>query len=264
MLDWYYRYEHGGRKVTEAVSTPSIPGLQFSHVREQIIIPHLCAQGVSGIEKLSGERAENAPGTKPLSASDIAESITVDGVCYSLSANESSLPQPAESQPKGLVLRPVTRVDLHEAAAIWNSVVAEGTSFPGDKILNDEDTWAMFQAQTASVCALDGDEAVGVYILHPNNIGRCGHIANASYAVREDRRGHGVGRALVEDCIEKAKAYGFRGLQFNAVVSTNTAAIALYIKLGFRVLGTVPSGYRYKDGGYRDTLIMIKTWADMI
>lgn len=160
------------------------------------------------------------------------------------------------------MLRPVTREDLHAAAAIWNSIVAEGMSFPGDEILSDEEAWAMFEAQTATVCAVDGDALVGVYILHPNNIGRCGHIANASYAVRADKRGCGVGRALVMDCIARAKAHGFRGLQFNAVVASNTPAIALYLKLGFKIIGTVPGGYRYKDEGYRDTLIMIKTWVD--
>jgi ribosomal protein S18 acetylase RimI-like enzyme len=80
--------------------------------------------------------------------------------------------------------------------------------------------------------------------------------------VRADLRGRGVGRALVLDCIERAKVHGFRGLQFNAVVSSNTGAIALYLKLGFRIVGTVPGGYRYKDEGFRDTLIMIKTWAE--
>ena len=262
MLNWYYRYEHSGKTVTEAISTPSIAGLEFPHVLHQLIIPHLCARGISDVEELTYERAKNAAGIEPLPASDIADTVTVNGMRYSLKtgcehASAAELPQ------SGLVLRVITREDLHEAAAIWNEIVSEGTSFPGDEILNDEEAWAMFQSQTASVCAVDGDEVVGVYILHPNNIGRCGHIANASYAVKAGVRGRGIGRALVEDCIRQAKAHGFRGLQFNAVVSTNTAAISLYIKLGFRVIGTVPGGYRYKDEGYRDTLIMIRTWADM-
>ncbi len=116
-----------------------------------------------------------------------------------------------------MVLRPITREDLHDAAVIWNSIVAEGRSFHGGGILSDEEAWAMFEAQTATVCAVDGDKVVGVYILHPNNIGRCGHIANASYAARADKRGCGVGWALVMDCIAQARAHGFRGLQFNAV-----------------------------------------------
>ena len=67
---------------------------------------------------------------------------------------------------------------------------------------------------------LDG-KVVGLYILHPNNVGRCGHIANASYGVSRDCRGRGVGRALVEDSLAACGALGFRLLQFNAVVASN-------------------------------------------
>lgn len=247
----------------EAVSTPTIPGLTFEMVRDQLIIPHLCSRGISGVGALTFEQAKNAPGIEPLPASDIADSVTVDGVSFSLVTGYVHETAHAAPKKEGLILRPVTKEYLHDATSIWNEIVAAGDSFPGDELLNDEQAWEMFEAQTASVCALDGGELVGVYILHPNNIGRCAHIANASYAVKADARGRGVGRALVEDCIRQAKVHGFRGLQFNAVVSTNTAALKLYIKLGFRVIGTVPGGYRYKNEGYRDTLIMIKTWEDL-
>ena len=263
MLNWYYKYGHAGKTVTEAVSTPSVPGLTFAMVRDQLIIPHLCARGVSGVDGLTDERAKNASGVEPLPASDIADTVAVNGVAWSLKTGYVHESVSAEPEKGGLTLRPVSPKYLHDATAIWNEIVAAGDSFPGDNLLSEDEAWEMFEAQTASVCALDGDEVVGVYILHPNNIGRCGHIANASYAVKANARGRGVGRALVEDCIRQAKTHGFRGLQFNAVVSTNTAAIALYIKLGFRVIGTVPGGYRYKDEGYRDTLIMIKTWEDL-
>lgn len=93
---------------------------------------------------------------------------------------------------------------------------------------------------------------VGLYILHPNNIGRCGHISNASYAVKEGERGKRVGETLVLHCIAKAKELGFRILQFNAVVSANTAALRLYEKLGFARLGVIPGGFLMKDGSYED------------
>lgn len=159
-------------------------------------------------------------------------------------------------------LRPIEKADLPQAAAVWNEVVAAGDSFPGDQILSEDEAWEMFDAQTQTVCAVKDGEVVGVYILHPNNIGRCAHIANASYAVKAGLRGQGIGRLLVEDCLARAKENGFRGLQFNAVVASNTAAIALYLKLGFKVLGTVTGGYRDKDGHYGDTLIFLKTLVD--
>jgi len=159
-------------------------------------------------------------------------------------------------------LRPIKKGDLSQAAAIWNDVVAAGDSFPGDQLLSEAEAWDMFCAQTETVCAAAGGEVLGVYILHPNNIGRCAHIANASYAVKADARGQGIGRMLVEDCLMRAKENGFRGLQFNAVVVDNTAAIALYLKLGFKILGTVTGGYRDKSGCYRDTLIFLKSWGN--
>ncbi len=159
-------------------------------------------------------------------------------------------------------LRPIEKADLSQAVAIWNDVVAAGDSFPGDTVLSEAEAWDMFCAQIQTVCAVANGKVVGVYILHPNNIGRCAHIANASYAVKADARGRGIGRMLVEDCLNRAKSKGFRGLQFNAVVVSNTTAIALYLKLGFKILGTVTGGYRDLSGCYRDTLIFLKSWGD--
>ena len=92
----------------------------------------------------------------------------------------------------------------------------------------------------------------GLYILHPNNIGRCGHIANASYAVSRNFRGLHIGEKLVLDCLEQAKNHGFQVMQFNAVVASNVRARHLYERLGFVQLGTIPKGFRMKDGRYED------------
>lgn len=159
-----------------------------------------------------------------------------------------------------IAMRPITKADLPEAAAIWNDVVAAADSFPGDEIQTQPQLWDMFCAQTETVVAVVDGNVAGVYILHPNNIGRCGHIANASYAVSRDVRGKGIGRAMVKDSIARCRKNGFRGLQFNAVVAANTRAIALYLSLGFKILGTVTGGYRKADGTYVDTLIFLKSW----
>ena len=104
----------------------------------------------------------------------------------------------------------------------------------------------------------ENDEIVGLYILHPNNIGRCGHICNASYAVKSTVRGQGVGKAIVTDCLGKANEIGFRVIQFNAVVKSNTTALKLYQKLGFTQLGTIPGGFLNKDGVYEDIIVHYK------
>lgn len=85
-----------------------------------------------------------------------------------------------------------------------------------------------------------------------NNIGRCGHIANASYAVDTDYRGEHIGEKLVDDCLVQAKQYGFGILQFNAVVENNIHARHLYERLGFVQIGIVPKGFRMKDGTYQN------------
>ena len=96
---------------------------------------------------------------------------------------------------------------------------------------------------------------MGLYILHPNNIGRCGHICNASYAVKKGLRGQHIGEKLVTDCMEKGKELGFKILQFNAVVRSNEYALRLYKKLGFVQLGIIPGGFLMKDGTYEDIIL---------
>ena len=98
------------------------------------------------------------------------------------------------------------------------------------------------------------NKTLGLYILHPNNVGRCGHICNASYAVSKTARGRGIGRILVKDCISRAKTLGFRILQFNAVVASNTPALNLYKDLGFTQLGVIPKGFKNKNGDYEDII----------
>lgn len=142
---------------------------------------------------------------------------------------------------------------LGEMTEIWNEVVSDGIAFPQDECLDAEEGRKFFGEQTHCGAAVDDDgRVVGLYILHPNNVGRCGHICNASYAVKSDCRGRHIGEALVRDCLEQAKKYGYRVLQFNAVVKTNTAARRLYEKLGFKQLGTIPGGFLMKDGHYED------------
>lgn len=125
-------------------------------------------------------------------------------------------------------------------------------AFPQTEQLTVETGRAFFAQQSYTGVARDADEVVGVYILHPNNVGRCGHICNASYAVRKDRRGRQIGETLVRDSMETGRRLGFRILQFNAVVRSNTAALALYQKLGFTQLGVIPERFRRDDGSYED------------
>ena len=136
---------------------------------------------------------------------------------------------------------------------IWNEVVEEGVAFPQEELLDEITGAEFFAGQTFSGVAEGADGKIyGLYILHPNNIGRCGHISNASFAVASHSRGLHIGEKLVRDSSLRAHEAGFRVLQFNAVVASNTRARHLYERIGFKQLGTIPGGFRHKDGSYED------------
>ncbi|HWT73573.1 MAG TPA: GNAT family N-acetyltransferase [Mobilitalea sp.] len=154
-----------------------------------------------------------------------------------------------------ITLREYRREDIPYLMAIWNAVVEEANAFPQVTCLEERQATEFFAAQTyTGVAELDG-EVVGLYILHPNNIGRCGHIANASYAVKAGCRGNKVGEQLVRDSLRKGREFGFKIMQFNAVVSINSAAIHLYEKIGFHRLGIIPNGFQLGDGSYTDIIL---------
>lgn len=155
----------------------------------------------------------------------------------------------------GVSVRPYREEDLPAIASAWNRVVEDGMAFPQTEPVPPGEEAAYFGSFAAcSVAEVDG-KVVGMYEIHPNNIGRCGHIANASYAVDPAYRNHHVGRALVSDSLVRAKELGFRIMQFNAVVKENSNARHLYESLGFQLVGTIPGGFHAIDGEYHDICI---------
>ena len=153
-----------------------------------------------------------------------------------------------------MIVRAYEERDLEAMIQIWNEIVEEGIAFPQEELLDQTTGAEFFASQTYSAVAEDEDSGQihGLYILHPNNVGRCGHICNASYAVSSASRGRHTGEKLVLDCLSQAKGHGFQILQFNAVVESNTHARHLYERLGFVQLGTIPKGFRMKDGHFEN------------
>ena len=151
-----------------------------------------------------------------------------------------------------MIIREYRKEDLPEMIRIWNEVVEDGVAFPQEEFLSKETGEGFFGGQSYCGVAEEDGSLFGLYILHPNNVGRCGHICNASYAVSRESRGRHIGEALVRDCLKKGKEKGFRILQFNAVVASNASARHLYEKIGFVQLGRIPEGFRMKDGSYED------------
>ena len=153
-----------------------------------------------------------------------------------------------------MIVRAYGKDDLDAMIQIWNEVVEEGVAFPQEEFLNAKTGAEFFASQTyAAVAEEESDRVIqGLYILHPNNVGRCGHIGNASYAVSSGSRGRHIGEKLVLDCLYQAKRFGFTILQFNAVVESNIHARHLYERLGFVPLGVIPKGFRMKDGHFEN------------
>ena len=154
-------------------------------------------------------------------------------------------------------MRRITSEKVHEAVMIWNKVVEDGVAFPQTEPLDDDTGAEFFASQDYTAVAFDTDtaEVVGMYILHPNNVGRCGHHANASYAVSSKMRGIKIGEGLVKHSLKTARELGYRILIFNAVVKGNDRAIQLYTKLGFQRVGVIPGGFLLKSGVYQDIYV---------
>lgn len=157
---------------------------------------------------------------------------------------------------KMIEIKKIENKYLIPAIEIWNEVVRDGIAFPQLDELTEKTGYEFFAQQSFTGVAVNTEtgETVGLYILHPNNVGRCAHICNASYAVKSTARGMHIGEALVRHCIKTAGDAGFKILQFNAVVATNKPALSLYKKLGFTQLGVIPNGFMLKSGEYEDII----------
>lgn len=152
-------------------------------------------------------------------------------------------------------IRAYQESDLAAMIEIWNEVVDDGVAFPQTEPLSAAEARQFFASQDFTAVAEYEGRILGLYILHPNNIGRCGHLANASYAVSSAARGRGIGELLVRHSLSKCRELGFRVLQFNAVVESNAGAIHLYEKLGFIRLGMIPAGFQVKDGSFQNIIL---------
>ena len=154
-----------------------------------------------------------------------------------------------------LIIKEFQPNNLSQMTALWNDIVADGVAFPQDTPLDETTAHTFFREQSLTAVAVDDlDKVLGLYILHPNNVGRCSHIANASYAVDKRCRRQKIGEKLVKHSLSQAARLGFRIMQFNAVVASNEYALRLYQKLGFTQLGVIKNGFRTKDGEFVDII----------
>jgi GNAT superfamily N-acetyltransferase len=148
-----------------------------------------------------------------------------------------------------LLIGPITPDEREQLFVVFAEVVAIGDGFPqAPPLTRDvfESTWVRPVTAVIGARPPSGGPLLGAYYLKPNFAARAAHIANAGYIVAAAARGHGVGRALVEDSVWRAPLLGFDAVQFNLVFASNPAR-ALYEELGWSEIGRIPDAVDGED-----------------
>jgi L-amino acid N-acyltransferase YncA len=157
-------------------------------------------------------------------------------------------------------IRAATNADHDAIWKIFHEIVSAGDTYALDPKMSREEALAYwFRADTRTYAAEKNGRVVGTYILRPNQLGPGSHVANAAFMVASDAQGCGVGRAMAEHCLNEARLIGFRAMQFNYVISTNTLAIRLWQELGFEIVGTLPGAFRHPEKEYVDVYVMFRS-----
>jgi L-amino acid N-acyltransferase YncA len=159
--------------------------------------------------------------------------------------------------------RPATDADHDAIWKIFHEIVAAGDTYALDPNMSRKAALAYwFGADTRTYVAESDGVVVGTYILKPNQCGPGSHVANAGFMVASHTQGSGVGRKMAEHSLSEARRLGFRAMQFNFVVSTNTRAIRLWKQLGFEIAGTLSRAFRHPEKGYVDVYVMYRSLID--
>ena len=154
-------------------------------------------------------------------------------------------------------IRSATASDWPAIWKIFRSVVQRGDTYAFSPELVEKSARKIWFAAGAQVFVTDAERrVVGTFFVKPNQPGLGSHVANAGFMVDPEMHGAGIGRAMGEYALAWAKQQGYQAMQFNFVVSTNTGAVALWKKLGFTIIGTIPRGFHHAQLGYVDVYVM--------
>lgn len=160
-----------------------------------------------------------------------------------------------------MVIRPIQESDWEQVYRFFSAIVAAGDTYAYPDNLSSAEARAYWVAEPpgTTVVAVDAGRVVGSATMGPNRPGRGSHIATASFMVDPSSQGRGIGRALGEHVLDWARSAGYQGMQFNAVVETNHAAVRLWQSLGFEILATVPGAFEHPDHGYVGLHVMFQS-----
>ncbi len=157
------------------------------------------------------------------------------------------------------LMRSATRDDTTAMRDLLQAVAGEGDALPFQDGIDEAFIEHQWLRAHGCVVAYRHGMLAGMYRYGANMPGRGSHIASATFLTARSVRGQGIGRALVVHCLEAAQAAGFRAMQFNQVLATNTAALSLYRSLGFRRIGTIPEAFAHPELGYVTAYVMYRS-----
>ena len=156
-----------------------------------------------------------------------------------------------------MIIRRATAADASAIWKIFQAVVSQGDTYSFTPDTTEAEAVAYFLAPgVTSFVAEEAARIIGIYKLIPNHVGRGAHVSNASFMVAPEAQGKGVGHSLGEHCLDEARRQGYEAMQFNLVVSTNIAAVELWKKLGFNIVGTLPRAFEHATLGKVDAYVM--------
>jgi L-amino acid N-acyltransferase YncA len=160
-------------------------------------------------------------------------------------------------------IRGAIESDFQSMWSIFQRVVRNEDTYVFAADTTHEDAFAYwFSSGVLSCVAEENGEIIGMYKLIPNQRDLGNHVANASFMVSPEHNGKGIGHKLGLHCLQEAKKAGYAAIQFNFVVSTNVAAVALWKKLGFSIVGTLPQAFRHQKFGHVDAYVMHRFLID--
>lgn len=150
-----------------------------------------------------------------------------------------------------------------DAAAIWAIIgptIRAGDTYALDRDMGEEQALAYWFGADKEVFVAEVEGAVlGTYYLHANQAGGGAHVCNCGYMTAAAATGRGIARAMCDHSVERARARGFRAMQFNFVVSSNDRAVRLWQRLGFEVVGRLPGAFDHPAHGFVDALVLYRT-----
>ncbi|TXR51905.1 GNAT family N-acetyltransferase [Reinekea thalattae] len=163
------------------------------------------------------------------------------------------------------MIRELNKEDFQQFWPDFKRIIAAQNSYAYEPDMSFEQAFELWCTSPLKTLVYEKQNAyepqnhiLGTYYIKANGMGPSSHICNCGYMVAESARGQGIAKQLCLHSQSLAKELGFSAMQFNAVVSTNTAAVTLWQKLGFDIIGTIPNAYQHKTLGFVDSYVMYK------